>query len=362
MANRRRARILGVGLLVLFATLLAGATLPGPVDPLPYRPDRKPELAGPLRPDATLTAVERVELGPGSGPEDVERDDFGGLYAGLASGVIARPGPRVGSVEPFADTGGRPLGLDLDRDGTLWVADADGGLLSVSSWGEVAVRADQAAGRSVGFADDVDTAPDGTVFFSDASTRFPLERIHLEPLEARPWGRLLRYDPRDDRTEVVLDGLYFANGVAVSRDGAFVLVAETFRYRIRRIWISGARAGQDEVFADNLPGFPDGVSLNPRGNFWVAISSIRNDLLDRVLHPRPWLKRLAARLPAPLLSGARAYGLVLEIGPDGTLLRSLHDPTGETFPYVTSVEEWDGTLYLGSVEGSAVGRLPLTRP
>ena len=89
--------------------------------------------------------------------------------------------------------------------------------------------------------------------------------LHLEPLEARPWGRLIEYDPATNRARVLLDDLYFANGVAVSEDGSFVLVAETFRYRIRRYWLTGPRAGEDEVFADNLPGFPDGVSGDGRG-------------------------------------------------------------------------------------------------
>ena len=101
-------------------------------------------------------------------------------------------------------------------------------------------------------------------------------------LEARPYGRLLRHDPATGETEVLLQGLYFANGVALSRDEDFVLVNETYRYRITRYWLTGARAGTSDIFCDNLPGFADGVSSNRRGTFWVAIFTVRTDTRDKI--------------------------------------------------------------------------------
>lgn len=38
---------------------------------------------------------------------------------------------------------------------------------------------------------------------------------------------------------MLLKDLYFANGVALSKDESFVLVAETFQYRISRYWLKG---------------------------------------------------------------------------------------------------------------------------
>ena len=75
---------------------------------------------------------------------------------------------------------------------------------------------------------------DGTVYFSDASSKFAEEENHLDMLEARPHGRLLAYDPASATTTVLLDDLYFANGVALSEAEDFVLINETYRYRIRR--------------------------------------------------------------------------------------------------------------------------------
>ncbi len=46
--------------------------------------------------------------------------------------------------------------------------------------------------------------------------------------------RLLKYSPDSGKVEVVLDGLYFANGVQLSKDESFLLVVETSRCRIQK--------------------------------------------------------------------------------------------------------------------------------
>ena len=51
-----------------------------------------------------------------------------------------------------------------------------------------------------------------------------------------------------------------ANGIVVEPGGESLLVAETGAYRIQRYWLKGDRAGQTEVFAENLPGFPDNIA------------------------------------------------------------------------------------------------------
>lgn len=352
-------RALAVGS-TLLAALGVVAAVTSPISPAAYRPAAPPALVGPLTPNAALRETERIADGRLDGPEDVAVDGAGRLYAGVADGRVLRLDPRAdGEPEPFARVPGRPLGLDFDAAETLWVAASQAGLAAIDRDGRAARRVRSADGVAVGFADDVDVAPSGLVYFSDASTRHGPAELFRETLEARPWGRLIEYDPAADRARVALDGLYFANGVAVSADGGFVLVAETFRYRVRRLWLSGPRQGQAEVFADNLPGFPDGISTAPGGGFWVALYTVRNDLLDRWLHPRPWLKRLVARLPRRATAGAARYGLVLRLDAAGRIVRSLHDPGGRRFAAVTSVEQSGDALYLGSVEGSAIGRLRL---
>ena len=58
-------------------------------------------------------------------------------------------------------------------------------------------------------------------------------------LSGYPSGRLLRYDPQLGTTEVLMESIAYANGVAVDPSGDFVLLAETGRYAIRQFWLQG---------------------------------------------------------------------------------------------------------------------------
>lgn len=357
---RRRRSALLVSALLVSAMLLALALLPlvSPIDPVAYRPVPPVELAGPWAPNRELRRVERVGGGRLQGPEDVAVDAAGNLYCGLADGTVRRvrlAGDRA-RIELVARTDGRPLGLDFDAEGRLWIAAAGRGLLSVDRSGFLTTRAASVDGAPIRFANDVDVGPDGRVYFSDASDRFESSELVRETLEARPHGRLLVHDAGAARTRLLLDGLYFANGVAVAADASFVVVAETFRYRLRRLWLSGPLAGRDEVWIDHLPGFPDGISATDRGTFWVALYALRSPLLDRRLHPHPWWKRLVTLLPPSWLPGPRPYGLAVELDADGRPLRSLHDPGGEAVRSATSAQEAHGSLWLGSVEATSIAR------
>ena len=352
-------------LLALTAGVLAVAVvfllLPTDIEPLPWVPPAPPSLDGPLAPNTALRAVERIAEGEIHGPEDVAVDSAGRIYAGTDDGLIVRvtlDGSGGERIETFAETRGRPLGLHFDAGGRLIVADAGKGLLAVDASGRVETLATGAGGVRFAFADDLDVASDGRIYFSDASWRFDHEHLLDDLLEARPHGRLLRHDPASGETEVLLDDLYFANGIALSSAEDFVLINETYRYRTRRYWLSGPRAGSDEVYLDNLPGFPDGVSSNDRGTFWLALFTVRNATMDR-LHPYVWIKRQMSKLPRAILPKPRRYGFVLEVAEDGTVLRTLQDPTGERVPQITSAEEAGGYLYLGNLDRRWIGRLAL---
>lgn len=351
-----------VGVALLLVAAAAWLTLaPGPVDPLAYTPPAAPELKGPLEPNLALREAELLARGLVQGSEDVAVDGEGRIYGGCVDGRLVRVTPGPGGeegIETFADTGGRPLGLHFSPAGDLIVADAKRGLLAVDPEGAVRALATGADGLPFGFTDDVDVAADGTVYFSDASSRFGVDEYLFDLLEARPHGRLLAYDPESGETRVLLSGLYFANGVALSAAEDFVLVVETYRYRIRRYWLRGPRAGTDEVFIDNLPGFPDGVASDRRGTFWVAMFTVRNPMVDS-LHPFPPLKRALSKLPRPLWPKPAPYGLVLALGEEGRIVRSLHDPGGERVRVITSAQPEGGYLYLGTLLGDWIGRVAI---
>ena len=331
---------------------------PVKVEPAAWEPPAAPPLAGDFAPNERLAAVERLDAG-GHAPEGVAVDAGGNVYTGLEDGRVMRLPARGGAPELFAQTGGRPLGLEFDGAGGLVIADANRGLLVAGRDGALTVLSREAGGRPFGCVNDLDIAADGTIYFTDATDRFPLSVYRQDIVEHRPNGRLLAYDPAARAARVVFDGLHFANGVALGPDESFVVVAETGKYRLWRVWLKGPRAGEREVFVENLPGFPDNVTFNGRDTFWVALVSPRNRLLDALL-PRPFLRKVIARLPSFMQPAPSRHGFVLGLDAGGRVTRNLQDPSGSRYALVSSAVEHEGALYLGSLGEDAVGRLRLT--
>lgn len=348
-------------LLIIFSILILAITAlflyPSPIDSAAWTPPTAPELSGPTAPNNLLTTAELLAQGEVYGPEDVAVDQSGRIYAGTQDGFIKRV-LTDGTVETWVDTGGRPLGLQFDHEGNLVVCDAYKGLLSINPAGEITVLTTSVDGVPFGFADDVDIASDGKIYFSDASSKWNQGNYIMDLLETRPYGKLLVYNPADKTTTTLIDDMYFSNGIAVSEHEDFVLVNETWRYRIIRYWLKGGKAGTHDIFIDNLPGFPDGISANRKGRFWLALPTLRLADVDR-MHPKPWLKNLSAKLPDWLKPKPVNYGFILGLDEAGNIVTSLHDPSGENLREITSVEEHDGHLYIGSLSNDRIGRFAL---
>jgi len=305
--------------------------------------------------------AEAMPIGDGllNGPEDVAIDAWGRLYCGSVDGVIHRILPD-GTVEVFAETGGTPLGLEFDTHGNLIVCEPSQGLLSIDPGGTITLLTSAVEGTPITYANDVDIALDGIIYFSDSSTKFGFHEAHLDMLEARPHGRLISYDPHTGVTQVLARDLYFANGVALSQAEDFVLVSETFRYRITRYWLQGPKAGTSEIFVDNLPGMPDGLFIDDSGTLWIAFFAQRSYLLDTLLHPSPDLKMMASFVNLEDVQGmSQPYGLIVAMNEAGEPQASYHDPLGELFSETTSVTVHDGALYIGNLSGHNIGHLTL---
>ena len=331
--------------------------LPGPIDSVAWTPPAAPVLEGPWSPNEALRAATKLHEALPAGPEDVEVFPDGTVWAGTAAGGIYRI-PPGGEPALVVDTGGHPLGMDRAPDGTLIVCDAYKGLLRVHDDGRLEVLTTEAEGVPFRFTDDVAVAKDGTIYFSDASSKYEQPDYPLDLLESRPYGRLLAYDPTTKETRVLLRDLHFANGVALDADERFLLVNETWRYRVQRYWLQGPKAGTAEMFIENLPGMPDGIARNPRGTFWVALYTVRKPILDAI-HDKPLVKELIPKLPRSMWPKPIRYGLAAELDGDGRVVRSVHDPGGQTVLEVTSVEEHEGALYLGTLKAPGGWRVSL---
>jgi len=315
-----------------------------------------------------------------------------------------------------ADLGvGRPLGAaftkDKDNNTIIYVADTLAGLLRVtnlnpndsskprvelvaSSFQETNGITGQKISRRILFADDVDVGPiTGHVYFSDASDIAPertpadaegfsswdsLTPYKRDVLRGKPTGRLLRYKPETNEVDVLLDGLWFANGVAVDRNEDYVIVVETnmvrgIKYNLN---LHEDDDGNDEkehkngdlteILVDSLPGFPDGITCD-RGSAekdqvcYAAIPSPKVPLVT-ILNAVPatismYLRTLLLQLPASVLRAIKPvkYGGVAVIHTHSGDMSILQDPKGEEIGLITGLTVFDKKLYMGSLVNDFVG-------
>ncbi|KAL0668725.1 hypothetical protein Bca4012_031429 [Brassica carinata] len=249
---------------------------------------------------------------PGDGPESLEFDSQGeGPYVGVTDGRILKwRGEELGWVE-FAHSSphrhkvvpscGRPLGLSFHKKtGDLYFCDGYFGVMKAGPEGGLAeLVVDEAEGRKV-------------------------MQVFYVYMSGEKTGRVIKYDMKKKEATVIMDKLHLPNGLALSKDGSFVLTCESGTNTIHRIWVKGPKAGTNEVFA-KIPGPMDDIRRTPTGDFWVALHS-KDSLFTRVFLSHSFER----------------------------FLRYLRTE-GKTMKYVSEAyEREDGKLWIGSVYWPAV--------
>ena len=86
----------------------------------------------------------------------------------------------------------------------------------------------------INFVNGVVVLDNGSIFFTDSSSKFSHDMIIMEMYEGRPNGKLVHYNPVDRSLSVVLPKLHFPNGLSQSPNDEFLLIVETTRYKILR--------------------------------------------------------------------------------------------------------------------------------
>lgn len=349
-------KLIAVLLMALVGYLLLW---PVPIEPQAWTPSAAPARdQAPFARNDRLAAAEVLFRELGEGAEAIALGEGDDLYTGFVDGRIVKLNPTTGEVMELGNSGGRPLGLKWTPDGVV-IADAVQGLLRRLPDGRIEVLSTVSDSRPFRLADDVDVAPDGRLYFSDASHRWELDHLMHDFFEHAGTGRLLRYDPVSEATETLVDNLYFANGVAVGPEGDYVLVTETSRYQVTRYWINGPKAGSSEIFIDNLPGFPDNITWDAASQtFWLALFAPRDPMLDRIL-PLPWLRKILFRLPEALQPGPARHAHVVGLDVNGQVTTSVEGGTSPAFAPITSAVRRGEWLYLGSLSDPGIGRIRL---
>lgn len=350
---------------VLLAILVCAglylALWPVPMDPVAYELDTPPELVGPYAENDVLSQADLVTLPDGAvGPEDLAVMPDGVVYSAALGGMLYRIDGDT--PQPVVQIDGRPLGLDAGPDGQLYIADSFNGIFRWSQEDGLQPVATQIEGAPIVYANQLDVARDGTIYFSNSSDRFDPETMGgtrptsvMTIWEQSQTGYVGRIDP-DGTVTMLARGFVFTNGVALSPEEDFLLIAETGRARVHRLWLTGARAGEMEVLIDNLPGYPDNIEAMGDGTFWIAFASPR--VPTEALMPYPFLRKVIWRLgplvrPAPI-----EQGHLIEIDMQGRVLRSLQDPGGH-LGITTGGRIVGDDFYVMTLESRGFGRMPV---
>lgn len=321
--------------------------------PLAWQPDKAADFQGPTMLNEQLTTASKIQLDGWLGPEDFAFDNRGNVYCGVhnedfSDGKILKI-DTSGAVEAFYDAGSWVAGLHFDQNDNLIALSHREGLISIDPQKKVSVlAAKDENGNHFYIPNGLDIASDGTIYFTNTSEIAPYTFKYGRKLilEQIPRGALYCYNPQSKTLTTLIRGTYFGNGIVLSKDESFLLMVETNKYRVLKYWLKGEKRGQSELFSDNLPGFPNGISVREDGTFWLGFTTKRNEALDRI-HPKAGMKKFVYGLPQCLQPKADPFGMVMHLSVDGEIIKTLFDPRGIVIPEAGAVKEQNGFLYIG---------------
>lgn len=216
---------------------------------------------------------------------------------------------------------GRPLGLEIDpnNDNILYIAESYHGIYQYNMETEdlkLIVNSSSYSGINMMFINDLVVLKNGSIFFTDSSSKFSRTEVMKEVFESKPTGKLLHYNPIDDSLTLIKSGLNFANGIHASTNGEFLLISETTTCRITkyvhlfsillihlftfcfcfRYHLVGSKAGTLEPFIKGLPGLPDNISPSLSGGLWVAFASSRRSGAPDIFSKLPGVRNTIVKV------------------------------------------------------------------
>ncbi|KAL7047232.1 hypothetical protein ACKWTF_002833 [Chironomus riparius] len=356
-----------------------------------------------IEPNNYLENPEILLKGKILGPEHILEKD-GIFYASSTDGTVVKiVGEEVEVLSQFGKyctknekipMCGRPLGLawDPSKNDTIIVMDSSLGVLELNVKTKKLKRVifnNEEVGREnpreQKLVNSAAVAKNGDIYYTSSTSDVELNQIFLS-FFLNPSGRLIKFDRKTKKTTVLLDRLFFANGVALSPNEDFVVVSDLGRNRLIKYYISGKQADYHTIFVDNLPGVPDNLTPDEKG-LWVAIpiaSEPDNMLFFQKLSQYPTIRKFFARalyLTGALLNKIYSYvpneaiksaaltidsfgsykflypqrSSIIRLNWNGEVIESYHSFDGSSYTHVLDTN--DGKLYLGSFFQDYIARV-----
>jgi sugar lactone lactonase YvrE len=344
-----------------------------------------PPLDGAFSPNDRLDACLPIG-GPLLSADDVVEGDDGALFVSAGPRVLRLSGEGYVERSVFAQFDNKAGGLAMHPDGRLLVCVAGRGLAAVDAGGRQSWL-NQAADQPLRCLTSVAAATDGTIFASEGSSRYEPDDWCRDLMEKSHSGRLVACGPGLEGAKVLLGGLYYPYGLAISVDQRHLWFTESWAHRISRAEIGARTIATPNPVIGNLPGYPARLGRAATDGFWLSLFAVRTHLIEFVLREDDYRNEMMRTIPQafwiaptlaatghvlePMQSGSvkalgihkpwappRSYGLVARVDSDGEAQESLHSRVGGAYHGITAACETAQGLVIVS-NGS--GRLVLQK-
>jgi gluconolactonase len=166
----------------------------------------------------------------------------------------------------FAEIPGGPIGNAYDSDGRRYTCEfRERRITRTSKNGKVEVLAARFEGKRLNAPNDIVVRRDGHVYFTD-----PAFGNQQDTRELDFYG-VFHLTPKGEM-EAIAKLKTRPNGLALSPNGRTLYVTDSDAKCVRAYDL--ARGGEDRVIVEKIPGVPDGIRIDEKGNLWVAANSV----------------------------------------------------------------------------------------
>jgi gluconolactonase len=186
------------------------------------------------------------------------------LFADTPANVIIRwiPGQKP---ERFLEDISGPAGLGFDTSGRLYICEGRGRrVVRVDKNKKVETLAERWQGKRLNAPNDIAVRRDGHAWFTDPAFGYQQDARDLD------FYGIFRMTSKGE-IEPVAKWTTRPNGLALSPNGRTLYVADSDRRQVRSFEIDrGGNTSGERVFASNLDGIPNAITVDEKGNVYVA--------------------------------------------------------------------------------------------
>lgn len=334
-----------------------------------------PPLDGTLQPNDDLDNLPVLRSPLGS-PDDILIDSHGNIIVSSGNRLLRLPAEDFSKEIVIMEFENQIGGLSFHSEGQLLVCVSGTGvavlgkensLIWISKADEKSIKCPNTAIMDVA----------GNIYIADGSLSNKPEHWVKDLMEKRFEGRLICHQCKNGKTDVLLEGMGYPNGLCFSHDGRWIIVSESWNHTLSRYPRDDIQPQTREVVIPNMPGYPGRIVPSADGGYWMCFSAMRSELIELVLSETDFRMDMLNSLEtehwiAPALSSKsdpyeylqvggvrqlgylkpwappRSYGLVVKLNQDLEITGSLHSRADGILHGITGLYEFQNRLYICS--------------